>query len=41
MLLEDGLLVGGSAGKVVESIVNGVEEARVEVVAWAELAWPR
>ncbi len=30
-LLEDSLLVGGSAGKVVEGIVDGVEEARVEV----------
>ncbi len=29
-LLEDSLLVGGSAGKVVEGIVNGAKEARVE-----------
>jgi hypothetical protein len=29
-LLEDSLLVGGSAGKVVEGVVNAVEEARVE-----------
>ncbi len=29
-LLEDSLLVGGSAGKVVEGIVDGVEEDRVE-----------
>jgi hypothetical protein len=28
-LLKDGLLVGGSAGKVVEGIVDGVKEARV------------
>jgi hypothetical protein len=30
-LLEDGLLIGGSTGKVVLGIVDGVEEARVEV----------
>ncbi len=29
-LLQDGLLVGGSTGKVVKGIVDGVEEARVE-----------
>jgi hypothetical protein len=29
-LLEDGLLVGGSAGKVVKGVVNGVKEARIE-----------
>ncbi len=29
-LLEDSFLVGGSAGEVVEGIVDGVEEARVE-----------
>ncbi len=29
-MLEDGLLVGGSTGEVVEGIVNGVKEARVE-----------
>jgi hypothetical protein len=29
-LLEDELLVGGSAGKVVKGIVNGVKEARIE-----------
>ncbi len=29
-LLQDGLLVGGSTGKVVEGIVDGVEEAGVE-----------
>ncbi len=28
--LEDSLLIGGSAGKVVDGIVDGVEEARVE-----------
>ncbi len=31
-LLKDGLLVDGSAGKVVRGIVDGVEEARVEGV---------
>ncbi len=31
-LLKDGLLVGGSAGKVVQGIVDGVVEARVEGV---------
>ncbi len=30
LLKEDSLLVGGSAGEVVEGIVNGVKEARVE-----------
>ncbi len=30
-LLEDGLLVGGSTGKVVQDIVIGVEEARARV----------
>jgi hypothetical protein len=29
-LLEDSLLVGGSAGKVVKGVVDGVKEARVE-----------
>jgi hypothetical protein len=29
-LLQDGLLVGGSTGEVVEGIVDGVKEARVE-----------
>jgi hypothetical protein len=29
-LLEDSLLVGGSTGKVVKGIVDGVKEARVE-----------
>ncbi len=29
-LLDNSLLVGGSAGKVVKGIVDGVEEARVE-----------
>jgi hypothetical protein len=28
-LLEDGLLVGGSDGKVVKGVVDGVKEARV------------
>ncbi len=32
-LLEDGLRVGGSAGEVVQGIVNGVKEARVEGVS--------
>ncbi len=31
-LLVDGLLVGGSAGKVVQGIVDGVEGARIEGV---------
>ncbi len=31
-LLEDGLLIGGSAGKVIQGIVDGVKEARVEGV---------
>ncbi len=30
--LEDGLLIGGSAGKVVQGIVHGVQEASVVVV---------
>ncbi len=29
-MLKDGLLVGGSTGKIVEGIVDGVKEARVE-----------
>ncbi len=29
-LLQDGLLIGGSTGKVVEGVVDGVEEAGVE-----------
>ncbi len=29
-MLKDGLLVGGSTGKVVKGIVDGVDEARVE-----------
>ncbi len=29
-LLKDGLLVGGSAGKVAQGIIDGVKEARVE-----------
>ncbi len=38
-LLKDSLLVGGCAG--IEGIVDGVKEAELRVVAWAELAWPR
>ncbi len=29
-MLEDGLLVGDSTGKVVKGVVDGVKEARVE-----------
>ncbi len=31
-LFEDGLLIGDSAGKVVQGIVDGVQKARVVVV---------
>jgi hypothetical protein len=29
-LLKDGLLIGGSAGKVIKGVLDGVKEARVE-----------